>query len=273
MIGCDTNRMVIGGNVFGLHHEVGRPMRLTVLGSSGTFPGSGNPGASFLIGDGGTVIWCDAGPGSFLSLIEMVDPASLDGIVISHQHPDHCIDLVTAYHALTFRPDPVSQMAVFAPQSVIDRIAAFVDAGPDHRLFSTFRFIPTEGGDHNRVGTIDMEMVTMDHSVPTIGTVFRTGTQSVFYTADTGDGGRWTEQVGPVDLLVSEASLQGTPAVSGVQHLTARQAGEIGARIGATRLLLTHIPPYLDPIVSVREAEETFGRTVMIAVPGATHEV
>jgi hypothetical protein len=34
--------------------------------------------------------------------------------------------------------------------------------------------------------------------------------------------------------------------------------------------MLTHIPPHLDPARSVIEAEETYGRAVALAVPGAS---
>jgi len=36
---------------------------------------------------------------------------------------------------------------------------------------------------------------------------------------------------------------------------------------------LTHIPPYLDPAVSVAEAEQTFDRPVRLAVPATSFEV
>lgn len=249
-------------------------MRFTVLGSSGTYPTPTNPASSYLVEAEGASIWCDAGSGGFQALASVVDPTDIDAIVISHRHPDHCVDLFAAFHALTYRPEPVRGVPLFAHRSVIDHVLGFLGADTDHVIHSTFEIRCIESGDRWSAGEIDMRAVAMDHSVPTLGFGFESGGRRAFYTADTGPNGTWVDEVGPVDLLVSEASFQGDDGDGEYrQHLTARQAGRIASRIGATRLVLTHIPPHLDPLTSVREAEMTHGRTVMAAVPGATYEV
>ena len=43
-------------------------MRLTVLGSSGTWPTPGRPASGYLISHEGTRVWVDAGPGTFMAL-------------------------------------------------------------------------------------------------------------------------------------------------------------------------------------------------------------
>jgi ribonuclease BN (tRNA processing enzyme) len=249
-------------------------LRFTVLGSSGTYPTPTNPASSYLVEAGETAIWCDAGPGGFQALASVIDPTDLDAIVISHRHPDHCVDVFAAFHALTYRPEPVRGVPLFAHRSVIDHLLAFLDADDGHVIHSTFEIRSIEADSRWTIGDVAVRAVEMDHSVPTLGFEFVSGGRKVFYTADTGANGSWIDEVGPVDLLVSEASLQGDANGDGYrQHLTAAQAGEIASRIRATRLLLTHIPPHLDPLTSVREAETTNGRTVMAAVPGATYEV
>ncbi len=249
-------------------------VQLSVLGSSGTYPSQTNPASSYLITHGSTSIWCDAGPGSFQALLDVMNPDDLDAVVISHRHPDHCTDLFAAFHALTYRPRPIEGLTLIANRSVIDHVKGFLDAGHDHAIDRAFDIHVSEGGERHRVGGIEVEPVEMDHSAPTLGFRFAADGRTIFYTADTGPGGSWQASVGAVDLLVCEATMQGTPSGEGSGlHLTAAQAGEIASRIGATRLLLTHIPPHLETLMSVREAETTFGRTVMAAVPGTTHEV
>ncbi len=251
-----------------------RPVRFTVLGSSGTYPTPTNPASSYLVRTEQATIWCDAGPGGFQALAAVIEPAELDAVFVSHRHPDHCVDVFAAFHSFAYRPDPVDGVPFFAPQSVIDHLIGFLDAGADHRIYSVFDFNPVEPGVDISVADVAVRPIEMDHSVPTSGFRFEARNRRVFYTADTGPGGAWIDEVGPVDLLVSEASLQDEAGGDDYgKHLTARQAGEIASRIPATRLLLTHIPPHLDPLRSVREAETGFGRTVMAAVPGAIHEV
>ena len=248
-------------------------MRLTVLGSSGTYPAVDNPASSFLVTTDSTTIWCDAGPGSFVQLSMLVDPADLDAIVLSHRHPDHCVDVFAAYHALAFRPEPVGGVPVLLGASVLDRLLAFLDADDDHRIHDTFDFVVLEDRVVQEVGDIEVLPIEMNHSAPTFGTRYRSGGSDLFYTADTARGD-WEEAVGRVDLLLSEASFQSDAETADrVGHLTSTDAGRIASSIGAARLLLTHIPPHLDPTVSVREAASTFDGPVSAAVPGTTHEV
>ncbi|MGH8875591.1 MAG: MBL fold metallo-hydrolase, partial [Acidimicrobiia bacterium] len=51
-------------------------------------------------------------------------------------------------------------------------------------------------------------------------------------------------------------------------HLTAAEAGGVARARGARSLMLTHLWPTLDPDRSVAEAEEAFGHSVALAVPG-----
>lgn len=247
-------------------------VKLTVLGSSGTFPTASNPASSYLVRTEDVTIWCDAGPGGFQALATLIDPSTVDAVLISHSHPDHCVDLFAAFHALTYGPEPASGVPLFAHRSVIERVLGFLGADEDHAIRRTFDIRSIESGSVWSIGDLHVEAIAMDHSVPTLGFRFEAHGRRLFYTADTGPRGTWIGRVGPVDLLLAEASLQNDRNAHG-QHLTAAEAGKIASDIGATRLLLTHIPPYLDPLVSVQEAETTFGRTVMAAVPGMSHEV
>jgi ribonuclease BN (tRNA processing enzyme) len=242
-------------------------MRVRVIGSSGTFPAPGRPASGYLVERGDTRVWCDAGPGTFMSL--PVDSDLVDAVVISHQHPDHCSDLMAAYHAWTFRPSPRDPVPVFAPQAVWDHMVAFLERQP-----TCFDFEPVWTGDEAVVGDLRITFVEMDHSVPTVGSHWEGGGRTLFYTGDTGSGGEWQELASGVEMLLSEASYQeATKNQDYPQHLSAAEAGRIARAVGAKRLTLTHIPPYLDPSVSVAEAEEGFGRPVRLAVPGASFDV
>lgn len=242
-------------------------MRVHVVGSSGTFPAPGKPAAGYVIEQKGTRVWCDAGPGTFMSL--PMDPDLIDAVVISHQHPDHCSDLMAAYHAWTFRPEPREAVPVFAPQSVWDRLVGFIEREP-----ACFAFSPVWTGDHVEIGEVSVEFVEMDHSVPTVGSRWTGDHRALFYTGDTGPAGEWRLLAADVDVMLSEASLQGPAAEKEFsQHLTAGEAGEIAREVGAKRLVLTHIPPYLDPSISVAEAEARFDRAVSLAVPGVGFDV
>jgi ribonuclease BN (tRNA processing enzyme) len=242
-------------------------MRVHVIGSSGTYPAHGRPASGYLIEQSGTRVWCDAGSGTFICM--PVDTDMIDAIVISHQHPDHCSDLMAAYHAWTFRPDPRDPVPLYAPQAVWDRLCEFLEKEPE-----SFEFIPVWTGDEVEIGELSVSFVEMDHSVPTVGSRWEASGRTLFYTGDTGPAGSWPEVAAGVDILLSEASYQEATRDNGYpHHLTAAEAGEIARRVGARQLKLTHIPPYLDPAVSVTEAEQAFGRPVGLAVSGTSFDV
>lgn len=242
-------------------------MRVHVVGSSGTFPAHGRPASGYVIELEGTRVWCDAGSGTFISLPVASD--LIDAVVISHQHPDHCSDLMAAFHAWTFRPDPREPVPLYAPQGVWDRLVAFLESEP-----SCFDFHPVWSGDEVEIGSLALSFAEMDHSVPTVGSRWEGNGRTLFYTGDTGSAGGWPEFARGVDMLLSEASYQeSTKNAEYPHHLSAREAGEIARRIDVGALTLTHIPPYLDPSISVEEAESAFGRPVRLAVAGTSFEV
>lgn len=243
-------------------------MKVHVVGSSGTFPEPGNPASGYVIEHGSTRVWCDAGPGTFMSL--PLDPNLIDAVVISHAHPDHCSDLTAAYHAWTFGPEPRDPVPLVAPQSVWERLTAFIDKEPE-----CFEFTPALNGGDATFGDISISFVETEHPVPTVGSRWETESgRTLFFTADTGPGGHWRDHAQDVDVLLSEAAYQGaTEDKTYPHHLTAGEAGAIAREVRAKRLVLTHIPPYLDKVKSVAEAEVVFDRPVTLAVPGTSFDV
>src|SRR5690606_15598117 len=88
------------------------------------------------------------------------------------------------------------------------------------------------------------------------------------YTGDTDAGPGVDRLAAGADLLLAEAAfLEGRDLHRGI-HLTGRRAGEVAARGGAGRLVLTHIPPWNDPAVTVAEAREVFSGPIVLAGPG-----
>ena len=247
-------------------------MRVHVMGSSGTYPVRGRPASGYLIQQDSTRVWCDAGPGTFTEL--PVDADLVDAVVISHQHPDHCSDLLTAFHAWTYRPEPRVGVPLYAPQEVWDRVKAFLDKAIDSHLEKTFDFRPVWTGDEANIGALSVSFVEADHSVPMVASRWEANNRTLFFTGDTGPAGEWMDLAQGVNVILSEAAYQGaTEDKVYPHHLTAGEAGQIARDVGAKKLILTHIPPYLDVARSIHEAEQTFDRPVALAAPGTNFDV
>jgi ribonuclease BN (tRNA processing enzyme) len=141
-------------------------------------------------------------------------------------------------------------------------------------LAETFDFHAMSGGDSVVIGEIRLTFAWTDHSVPTLGSRWEANGRVFAYSADTGPQGDWHDIAQGADLFLCEASYQGDlENYSYKHHLTAVLAGSIARAQNAKRLMLTHIPPYLDKTISVSEAEASFDRPVELAVPGTNRKI
>ncbi|GIU88529.1 MAG: MBL fold metallo-hydrolase [Acidimicrobiia bacterium] len=236
-------------------------MELTVLGCSGSYGApAGGACSGYLVRAGETLLWLDCGNGSFANLQQHADPAELTAVVITHGHPDHCVDIY-GLHVLNKYGLERDCLPVFAPAGVEKQLEGLVGEWTD-----TFDWMVVGDGDRATIGDVALRFSRTDHPPPTVAVELAHGGKRLVYTSDTGPG--WSrEAFGPgADLLLSEATYQHDDIRAPI-HLSARQAGEMAAAARARHLMLTHLWPTLDPVASVEEGSEAFGRPVVLAAP------
>ncbi|HUG74404.1 MAG TPA: MBL fold metallo-hydrolase [Acidimicrobiia bacterium] len=242
-------------------------MRLTVLGSSGTYAVPDLPASGYVVTAGDTEVLLDLGFGVFPALRRRASVPS--AIVLSHEHPDHCVDLFALFNALRFElPEPPG-IPVMCPQSLLDKISGFLEADRAHDLHRVFSFDPVSPGDERTVGSFLLRFGASVHPVPALITRLEAAGRSMVYSGDTGPGSDLDVLATGVDLLLCEASMLGVPAEGRYpHHLFAVEAGEAAARAEVGRLIVTHVPPNLDPTVAVDEAAAAYPGPIEHAVPG-----
>jgi ribonuclease BN (tRNA processing enzyme) len=242
-------------------------IRLTVLGSSGSYPSPGGACSGYLVEAAGTKLWVDAGSGTFANLQRHVpDLGALDGIVLSHAHPDHWADIL-GYQVVVRYIHKRKGVPVFGPPDLHLLLEVVHGSTAPH-----FAWTSISDGHTARVGNLDLTFSRTDHQGETYAVRIDADGVSIGYSADTGSG--WAlSALGPgLDLALCEATLEPEDADS-MPHLTAAQAGASAKEAGVRRLVLTHFQPDTDKARAEALGTETFGAPVEIADEGACFEV
>jgi ribonuclease BN (tRNA processing enzyme) len=237
-------------------------MELTVLGCSGSYGApAGGACSGYLLRTSGATLWLDCGNGTLANLQRHASVDDLTAVIVTHWHPDHCVDLYGLHVLLQYGLERQG-LPVYAPEGTEARLGTLVDGD----WGGAFAWIPVGDGDATTVGDTGLRFSRTDHPPPTMAVELSADGKRLVYTADTGPG--WSsEAFGPgADFVLSEASFQRHNELGRV-HISARQAGEAARASGARRLMLTHLWPGLDPTASVVEGSEAFGREVLLAAP------
>ena len=233
-------------------------MRLRVLGSSGGYPAPGNPSSGFLLEHGAAKVWIDAGNGTFAELQRIADFTTIDALVLSHVHADHCADVFPLHVALRYGEHGGLRLPLYCPPGTRETLAPLLLKRGWEELGEAFHFHTVDAGDTVEIGGVRLSFLRMDHPAHTLGIRAETDNGILTYSADTYTGVDLAGFARGSDLLLCEATYQEGKA-GGPVHLTARQAGETARRAGVRELALTHIWPTFDPEVSLEEARAAAG--------------
>jgi ribonuclease BN (tRNA processing enzyme) len=240
-------------------------LSVTVLGCSGSYPGPAGACSGYLVDDGATRLWMDAGSGTLANLQTHLELGLLDAIVLSHEHPDHWADLEGFHNILRFVLVR-EEFPVYAPGGLKER--TYEDMSP------WVEWHDVADGDRVSVGSLALTFSRTDHGPETLAV--RVDSQaaggSLGYSADTGPGWSLEALGGGLDLALCEATIPRSREGE-LQHLSAHQAGESARAAGAGGLVLTHLWPTLDAERARAEGSAAFGADVELAAVGGRFEL
>lgn len=241
-------------------------MRLTVLGGCGAWPEAGSACSGYLVEHDGFRVLIDPGYAILPRLLELLDAAELDAVLVSHGHPDHCADLNPLLRARALREDPAPALPVCAPIGALGPVLALDRPGMLDDAIELREFAP---GERLRVGPFGVRSWLLPHSMPNAGLRLEADGRCLAYTGDTGPSPDLMPLAGDADVLLAEASYPDTVPADTERYLSsARQAGQLASRAGARQLVLTHLMPGTSRRDSIRAAAEGYAGPVGVASPG-----
>ncbi|MEO7193217.1 MAG: MBL fold metallo-hydrolase [Pseudonocardiaceae bacterium] len=252
-------------------------MRLTVLGCSGSVPAPESPASGYLLRAEGASVVLDLGNGTFGALQRHLDPFTLDGLVLSHLHPDHCADVsaLTVYRRYHPHPPPCVALPLFGPPDTAERLLAAYAPNAEERsgtdLSDVYDFRSYR--ETARIGPFEVRATRVEHTCEAYALRISHAGQVLVYSGDTGPCPQLAELATGADILLAEASWPDRPGNPTGIHLSGRQAGEAAAAASVGRLLITHVPPWTDAAQVLAEAKAAFGGPTELVRPGVSYEI
>ncbi len=256
-------------------------MRVTILGGSAACPNPRQACSGYLLSDPDTALLIDCGPGVVPELLAHRPLDALDGILISHLHSDHVLDIVPLRYGLKYAPGlRRRRLPLWLPPggtSFLEKLAAVIAHGDE--TSTTFFTETFEIAEYDPSGVLSFGQWSITfhptrHWIPCWAIRIRNGERTVAYTSDTG----WDDTLVPflhgADVLIIEATLsEASSEGERTGHLTLRQAATMAALADVERVVVTHYWAGEEFTRELAEAAHFFGRPVEVARPGLTIDV
>lgn len=233
---------------------------LHLLGTGGAVSDPHRTTTMLAFTDGPSTIVVDCGGDVVQRLLAAgLDPAALDALIITHEHPDHVsgFPLFMEKIWLHGRRDP---LPIYGIAPALDQARRCFDTFDTSRWDGLperdWREFPHE--QNTVVLSNDRWHITATpgkHSVPVVGlrVESRTSGGVVAYSCDTEPIPEMADLAHQADILVHEAN-------GSYNHTSIPEAAEIAAQAEAKRLILVHLSAG-DKTSALEEAKQTFGAT------------
>ncbi len=252
-------------------------MLLTVLGCAGSVPAAYSPASGYLVQAGDTSVVLDLGNGTFGALQRYLDPFTLDALILSHLHPDHCADVsaMTVYRRYHPHPPPSDVLPLYGPSDAAERLAAAYAPNAVERnatdlsdIYDFRSYTATAC-----IGPFEVRAARVEHPCEAYALWVRHGARVLVYSGDTGPCPQLVELATGADVLLVEASWPDRADNPPGVHLSGTDAGQAAAAAEVGRLLITHVPPWTDAEQVLGEAKAAFNGPTELVQCGAHYDI
>ncbi|MCF8564214.1 MBL fold metallo-hydrolase [Alicyclobacillus tolerans] len=235
-------------------------MRIHVLGYWGAYPAPGEATTGYLIETDDQKVLLDCGSGVLAQLTHICPVSDLSAVVITHHHHDHTADLgVLGYAVLLSRlmQQRTRELPIYMPAGNAEL----------RRELQSEPLIQVHSIDEQSMVALDEMTLSFRktvHPVFCLGVRVELQGKVFAFSSDSSFSNTLVELASNADLFLCEASMYDGQEEQAKKagHLTAGQAGVVGAEAAAKRLVLTHYPHYGDLTQLKEQAQQRFGKTV-----------
>jgi ribonuclease BN (tRNA processing enzyme) len=251
-------------------------IKLMTVGIGTCVPQPGVASACVLMETGRRSWLVDVGTGAIQGLLELGrDPLALDGVFLTHHHPDHSGELPALLQAIVWGRRTPREKAFYLTggpdtQALTESWSRFFGDWVYGRGFEV-RVLELSHGDATEVDDLTVRVVQPEHSESSLAYRFERGSRTAVVTGDTGPCPAVEELARGSDLLCVECSFPDDQPRSG--HMTPAEAGKLAAAAGVGTVVLTHMYPECDPGSACRIVEGLFTGKVVLARHGLELEV
>ena len=250
--------------------------RVAFLGTSAALTSAARDNTSLVFEAAGTAVLADCGGGALHRLRRLgVDPLALTHVIVTHVHVDHAYGL----------PSLVRQLMLLGRQTPLSVVCRPEHVEPLRGLLTVFRVWERPDTFALRLTPIDLAVgaraftsgrlrvstTPNDHGpMPNFAVrVDVDGGGAVVYSSDTQPSASVVALARGAEMLVHEATFleRDRPTGHASTHSSAADAGQVAARAGVRRLLLTHVgAAYHDAVEALTvEARKHFDGDVRVA--------
>ena len=215
-----------------------RNVKLTVVGCSPAWPNAGSAHSGYLVSSEGRRVLLDCGPGVLARLRESEPWPTIDAIVISHLHLDHCGDLVPWLWGHVLGPATgVPGPELYVPPSGLARISTFAPLGRFLQVFDVHEY--ADGVSFTAAGHTITARAVSHYVEPAYGFRVEHASAVLAYSGDTGPTPALVSLARDADVFLCEATLL-VPEGDPHGHMTPDEARTVARNANVRRLLLTH---------------------------------
>jgi ribonuclease BN (tRNA processing enzyme) len=252
-------------------------VEIQVLGKSPSWQDAGGACSGYLVRQDDFSLLVDCGAGVLGKLRAVQDHLALDAVLITHLHADHVLDLVPFSYGLRFSPrrgEPVHQPALHLPPGGCELLRRLGGVWHEEDLIlSAFTATEYPPKQELALGPMSVRFCEVPHFTDTFACEIAAAGARFTFGADCAPNDVLPRFAGGTDLLMVEASLAEPESEGQRGHMTPFEAGELGRRADAGRLVITHFSDELDPGWVRAEARRGFGAEVVLAEEGLTFTV